>query len=118
MTTATVNAPETATVEVSALADGVVVRLAGAFGTGDADLLRGALLRPRPAACRDILVDAGAVTEVDDASLAVLVAAPEWAEQTGGTLSFTRLSAPLCAAASELGIMRMMPLLPPPGTRA
>jgi anti-anti-sigma regulatory factor len=118
MTTATVNAAETAVVEVSALADGVVVRLAGAFGTGEANLLRGALLRPRPAACRDILIDAGAVTDVDDAALAVLIAAPVWAEATGGTLNYTRMSEPLRATAGELGILRMMPMLPAPGERA
>jgi anti-anti-sigma regulatory factor len=106
-----------ATIEVSALADGVVVRLAGAFGSDDADRLRGALLRPRPAACRDVLVDAGAVTQLDDTALAVLVAAPDWADQTGGQLSFTRLSEPIRTAAAELGIMRLMPLLPPPGAR-
>ena len=118
MTTTTMTRTSgTAVIEVSALADGVVVRLAGAFGTEDAELLRGALLRPRPAACRDILVDAGAVTELDDSALAVLVAAPDWADQTGGHLFFTRLSEPIRSAAAELGIMRLMPLLAPPGQR-
>src|SRR4051794_10971726 len=46
-------------VEVSTLADGVVIRLAGAFRKAEADLLRGAFLRPRPAACREVIVDAG-----------------------------------------------------------
>jgi anti-anti-sigma regulatory factor len=95
------------------LADGVVIRLAGAFRKADADLLRGALLRPRPAACQAVMVDAGGVTDVDEAALAVLVAALEWADETGGLLSFTRVSPTLEAAAGQLGFMRMMPLLPP-----
>jgi anti-anti-sigma regulatory factor len=105
-------------VEVSTLADGVVIRLAGAFRKADAELLRGALLRPRPAACRDVIVDAGGVTEVDEHALAVLVAALEWADETGGQLSFSRVSPSLQSLAAQLGFMRMMPLLPPPSGRA
>jgi anti-anti-sigma regulatory factor len=104
-------------VDVMTLADGLVVRLAGAFGTSEASLLREALLRPRPAACNDILVDAGGVQSIDDEALAVLVAAPAWAASTGGQLSFTRLSGALVAAADGLGVLTRMPVLAPPGAR-
>jgi anti-anti-sigma regulatory factor len=103
-------------VDVMTLADGVVVRLAGTLGTDEAVLLREALLRPRPAACRDILVDAADVDGINDAALAVLVAAPAWATRTGGQLSFTRMSEPLVCAADGLGVQ--MPRLAPPGCRA
>ncbi|MDX6286566.1 MAG: anti-sigma factor antagonist [Frankiales bacterium] len=105
-------------VDVMTLADGLVVRLAGAFGTGDAGLLREALLRPRPAACNDILVDAGAVQSINDDALAVLVAAPAWAAATGGQLSFTRMSDELMTAAISLGVLARMPVLAAPGVRA
>jgi anti-anti-sigma regulatory factor len=107
----------TGVVDVMTLADGIVVRLAGAFGTGEAGLLREALLRPRPAACNDILVDAGGIQSIDDDALAVLVAASAWASTTGGQLSFTRMSDELVAAANGLGVLRRMPVLAPPGAR-
>jgi anti-anti-sigma regulatory factor len=97
-------------VEVSTLADGVVIRLAGAFRKAEADLLRGAFLRPRPAACREVIVDASGVTAVDESAVAVLLAAMEWTDETGGHLSFTRLSSCLEAMASDLGLTRMVPL--------
>jgi anti-anti-sigma regulatory factor len=114
MTTATVCQTETPVVAVTTLADGLVVRLAGALGRGAESLLREALLRPRPAACRDILVDAGDVEAIDDDALAVLLAAPSWADETGGQLSFTRISVPLQRAADGIGLF---PMLPPAGTR-
>ena len=89
-TTATDNRADTPVVEVMTLVDGLVVRLAGVFRTVEAGLLKDALLRPRPAACRDVLVDAGGVAGIDDESLSVLAAASHWASDTGGRLSFTR----------------------------
>jgi len=117
MTSPTADHIDVPLVEVSALSDGLVVRLAGSFGPRDTDMLRSALLRPRPSECRDVLIDAGGVTSIDDGPLAVLIAAPVWADETGAQLSYTRLSEPLRAAAAELGMMRSMPMLPSPGTR-
>ena len=117
MTTATAGTTEAPVVSVTTLADGLVVRLAGAIGTGEAGLLREALLRPRPAACKDILVDAGAVDAIDDEALAVLVAASVWADENGGHLSYTRLSRSITSTATGLGVMARLPMLPPPGTR-
>src|SRR3954452_21184471 len=114
MTTATVRQTETPVVAVTTLADGLVVRLAGALGRGAEDLLREALLRPRPAACKDVLVDAGDVASVDDAALAVLIAAPVWARRTGGNLSFSRISIPLQRATEGI---YALPELPAPGDR-
>jgi anti-anti-sigma regulatory factor len=107
----------TGTVDVLTLADGLVVRLAGAFGTGEAALLREALLRPRPAACNDILVDAGDVRSIDDDALAVLVAAPVWAATTGGQFAYTRMSGELLDAATGLGVLNTMHVLTAPGAR-
>ena len=104
-------------VDVMTLADGLVIRLAGAFGSSEAGLLREALLRPRPAACNDILVDAGGVRSIGDDALAVLVAAPVWAAATGGQLSFTRMSDELVTAADGLGALMRMPVLASPGAR-
>src|SRR6266576_914751 len=62
-------------VEVTTLADGLVVRLAGVLGAAEVPALRQALLRPRPAACRDLLVDAGGVDAIDRESLNVIAVA-------------------------------------------
>jgi anti-anti-sigma regulatory factor len=105
------------TVEVTTLADGLVVRLAGALGAAEAHMLREALLRPRPAACRDVLVDAGDVDDIAAESLAVLMTASRLASDSGRRLSFTRLSDALAGAADSMGVLPRLPLLGPPGTR-
>jgi hypothetical protein len=118
MTTATANRAEAPVVEVMTLADGLVVRLAGVFSSEAAGLLRTALLRPRPAACRDVLVDAGAISGIADEPLRVLAAAPRWTDEAGGRLSFTRVSDAVAHAADGLGVRDGLPLLAPPGRRA
>jgi anti-anti-sigma regulatory factor len=110
--------PATPVVEVLTLADGLVVRLAGVFRTEQAGLLRDALLRPRPAACRDVIVDAGAVSGIDGESLSVLTAASRWTTRTGGQLSFSRLSPAVTTVADDLGVLDGLQLLGAPGCRA
>ena len=118
MTTALASRVDAPVVEVTTLADGLVVRLAGALGAAEANLLRETLLRPRPAACRDVLVDAGRVDAIDDEPLAVLATASRWADDSGCRLSFTRLSDAVIVAADAIGVLPRLPLLGPPGTRA
>ena len=108
---------DVATVEVSALADGMLVRLRGRLDAGTAPALRDVLLRFRPDGCDDVLVDAGGVESVDDAALAVLMAAPLWAEATGGRLAYTRVARPLAEAALAAGVMELLPPIAPPGQR-
>jgi anti-anti-sigma regulatory factor len=117
MTTALAIRVEAPVVEVTTLADGLVVRLAGALGAAEAHLLREALLRPRPAACRDVLVDAGRVNAIDDEPLTVLATASRWADDSGCRLSFTRLSDAVTVAADAIGVLPRLPLLGPPGSR-
>lgn len=105
------------TVEVTTLADGLVVRLAGVLGTAVAPALRRALLSPRPAACRDVLVDAGAVDSIDREPLSVLTTASRHAGDSGGRFAFTRLSTELALAASAVGVLDQLTLLGPPGAR-
>ncbi|HVB26950.1 MAG TPA: STAS domain-containing protein [Mycobacteriales bacterium] len=104
-------------VEVSALADGLVIRLSGHLGHGDTDALRAALLTPRPRGCDDVLVDAGDVAAVDDDALAVLLAAPAFAAQTGGRLTLTRSSAALSGTLDAIGLADALPVLGPVGLR-
>ncbi|MDQ1689788.1 MAG: anti-sigma factor antagonist [Frankiaceae bacterium] len=108
---------ELSTVEVSTLDDGMLVRLRGRLDAGTAPALRDVLLRVRPAGCEDILVDAGGVVSIDDAALAVLIAAPLWAEATNARLAYTRVARPLAKAARDAGVIDLLPRMPPPGQR-
>ena len=108
---------DVATVDVCTMADGVLVRLRGRLDAGTVPALRDALLRVRPSGCDDVLVDAGAVEQVDDAALAVLVAAPLWAEATGGRMAYTSLSRQLAELAGDSGVEDLMPRLVAPGQR-
>jgi anti-anti-sigma regulatory factor len=117
MTTAVANRAGTPVVEVTTLADGLVVRLAGALGAAEARALREVLLRPRPAACRDVLVDAGDVDAIEREPLTVIAAASRLATATGRRLSFTRLSDAVSCAAESFGVRAGLTLLGPPGSR-
>jgi anti-anti-sigma regulatory factor len=114
MTTALASRADAAVVEVTTLADGLVVRLAGVLEAADAQLLRDALLRPRPAACKDVLVDAGGVDGIALESLGVLAMAAELAGASGRRMAFTRMSEQLTAAAGKLGVLPRLQLLGPP----
>ena len=58
--------------------------MAGAIDADCVDALRAALFAALRPGCRDVLVDAGGVTEITEPALAVLLAAPEWIDYQGG----------------------------------
>ncbi|MDQ1701521.1 MAG: anti-sigma factor antagonist [Frankiaceae bacterium] len=98
-------------------ADGMFVRIAGELDSQSLSQLRSSLLRTRPSVCRDVIVDAGAVTFVDDSALAVLVAASAWAADSGATISYSRMSDALRAEVETLGLQAALPMLAPIGAR-
>jgi anti-anti-sigma regulatory factor len=102
-------------IEVTMLCDGLVVRLAGNLVAADACVLREALLRPRPATCRDFIVDAGDVSAIDQEPLRVLAAA---SGVTGRRMTFSRLSTAMHGAAERFGVGARLSMLGPPGSRA
>lgn len=108
---------DVATVETSALADGILVRLRGHLGADAVGPLRAVLLRTRPAGCDDVVVDASGVESADDAALAVLLAAPLWAELTGGRFAYTRVSDSLAELAATTGLAELLPRIAAPGQR-
>jgi anti-anti-sigma regulatory factor len=95
------------------LADGRLVRLAGALTGEVLPQLRLALLAPLPADCRDVVVDAGEVTELDDEAIAVLLAALPWTEAAGARLLVSRSSAEFDATLVALGLFGEFPRLTP-----
>ena len=104
-------------VSCSHLADGKLVRLSGAMSADHVSQLRLALLMPLPQGCRDVVVDAGDVTHVDDDVLGVLLAAPAWAGDHGGRMLLSRSSAALDEVLTELDLMDDLPRLRPLGRR-
>lgn len=111
----------TATVDVSGyvgcthLADGMVVALSGVLTDDLLPDLRQALLRPYAEGCRDVVVDAGEVSDLTDAALAVLVAARAWAGANGRRFLLSRsnpvLDAILLTVGLESAFARLQPLL-------
>ncbi|MCU1675324.1 MAG: anti-sigma-factor antagonist [Frankiales bacterium] len=99
-------------------ADGMFVRIAGELDGQSLSQLRSSLLRTRPAASSDVIVDAGAVTYVNDSALAVLVAASAWAANSGAAISYSRMSDALRTEVEALGLETAMPMLAPIGARA
>lgn len=114
----TMTAESTGTVHTTVLTDGIVVRLDGSLDVASLPELRAALLSERPAGRDDIVVDAGRVTEVHERALAILVAAADWAEHTGGRLRFAAMSPALRETARYFAVQDLLPLLPGLGGRA
>jgi anti-anti-sigma regulatory factor len=114
----TMTADTLGAVNASVLADGIVVRLSGSLDVASLPELRATLLRTRPDGCDDVLVDAGRVTEVHERALAVLVAAADWATDTGGRLRFAAMSQALVNTAEYFDVTDLLPRLPGPGGRA
>ena len=100
-------------VAVTELADGVIVRLSGPIDVSSTAALRRALLSPRPARCRDVLVDAGNVETLDDDALAVLLAGAGWARDSGRRFAFTRVSPVVQQLVETLRLGDLLPGLPP-----
>lgn len=97
--------------------DGILVRLGGVLDLDAAPALRSALLTTRPAGCDDVVIDAGAVTAVEDDALAILLAAGAWAVDTGARLSFSRMSECLREEIAALDVSMLLPMLAPAGER-
>lgn len=116
MTTATTEA--TGEVDRVHLADGVLVRLAGALGEAQLPRLRHALLTPLAHDCRDVVVDAADLTAIDDCALAVLLAGRVWAEDNGTRFLLSRSGAPLEDCLAELDLADALPRLTPLGAPA
>ena len=110
----------TATVDVSGyvgcthLADGMVVVLSGVLTDDLLPDLRQALLRPYAESCRDVVVDAGEVSDLTDPALAVLVAARAWAGANNRRFMLSRsnpvLDAILLTVGLESAFERLQPL--------
>jgi anti-anti-sigma regulatory factor len=109
MTTATLEA--TGNVESMHLADGMLVRLTGAVATDQVAGMRLALLMPLPDSCRDVVVDAGDVTDLCDEALAVLLAARTWAEDHGARFLVSRSAPAVDDALEALDLADALPRL-------
>lgn len=93
------------------LADGKLVQLSGRIGQQELASMRLALLMPLPDDCRDVVVDAGEVEDVDDAAVAVLVAARDWAVTAGARLLLSRSAPALDRVLDELDMTDEIPRL-------
>ena len=109
MTTATLEA--TGHVDCVHLADGLLVRLGGTLTVSELPELRHALLTPLDDGCRDVVVDAGDVTGINDEALAVLLAARVWAEDHGARMLLSRTAPALQSTLEELAITGALPRL-------
>jgi anti-anti-sigma regulatory factor len=109
MTTAMLEA--TGHVDCVHLADGMLVRLGGTLSGRQLPELRDALLAPLEEGCRDVVVDAGEVTAINDEAIAVLLAARVWAEDHGARMMLSRSAPALESTLEELEITGALPRL-------
>jgi anti-anti-sigma regulatory factor len=109
MTTAMLEA--TGHVDCVHLADGMLVRLGGTLTGPQLPELRDALLTPLAEGCRDVVVDAGDVTAINDDAIAVLLAARVWAEDHGARMMLSRTAPALELSLEELEITGALPRL-------
>ncbi|MDQ1705079.1 MAG: anti-sigma factor antagonist [Frankiaceae bacterium] len=100
-------------VECTHLADGKLVRLLGCLGDMQLVGLRLALLTPLAEDCRDVVVDAGEVTDITDEAVAILIAARDWTEFSGARLLMSRCAPALERALAELAFSEALPRLSP-----
>src|SRR6478672_5639039 len=107
----TAMAIETGAVTSTRMADGLLVRLAGELGTETLKDLRTTLLSPLPADCRDVVLDAGDVTDLEVEALAVVFAAWAWAEEHGARFLLSRTSAAFDAFLADNGVSDDLPRL-------
>jgi len=102
---------ETTAVTSTRMADGLLVRLSGDLGFDQLAGMRATLLSPLPAECRDVVVDAGDVTDVDFDALAVVFAAWAWAEEHGARFLLSRTSPEFDAVLTDNGVAEDLPRL-------
>ena len=107
----TAMAIETKAVTSSRLADGLLVQLSGDLGSEQLTELRSTLLAPLPDECRDVVVDAGQVTDVDIEALAVVFAAWAWVEEQGARFLLSRTSDEFEAILADNGVADDLPRL-------
>jgi anti-anti-sigma regulatory factor len=107
MSTATLEA--TGHVDCVHLADGLLVRLGGTLTSSELPQMRSALLAPLEDGCRDVVVDAGEVTSINDEALAILLAARIWAEDHGARMLLSRTAPALESTLEELAITGALP---------
>jgi len=107
----TATTTETTAVTSTRMADGLLVRLSGELGLEQLTEMRSTLLSPLPAECRDVVVDAGDVTDVDFDALAVVFAAWAWAEEQGARFLLSRTSAEFDAVLVDNGVAEDLPRL-------
>jgi anti-anti-sigma regulatory factor len=91
----------------------MVVRMAGALLGEQLPALGRALLSPLTPGCRDVVVDAGAVTEVDHEVAGLLVEARDHALRAGARLRLSRSSWALDHALLGSGLLDAVPRLLP-----
>lgn len=104
--------PAPGAVAVYRLGDGLVVRLSGVLDGQAVPDLRRELLGPLDGDCRDVLVDAGAVEEVGDDALAVLLAGSSWATGAGCRFALSAASPAVRAEIDALDLGAALPMLP------
>ena len=85
-------AAETGLVNRSLLADGMLVQLSGELSHEHVTELREVLLAPLAEGCRDVIIDAGDVSDIDFDALAVVFAAWAWVEEQGARFLLSRTS--------------------------
>jgi anti-anti-sigma regulatory factor len=107
----TAMAIETAAVTSTRMADGLLVQLAGELGPEALTTMRSTLLAPLPADCRDVVVDAGGVTDLDFDALAIVFAAWAWVEEHGGRFLLSRTSQAFDAILADNGVADDLPRL-------
>src|SRR3954452_903167 len=107
----TAMAIETGAVISTHLADGLLVQLCGELGPEQLIEMRGSLLSPLAADCRDVIVDAGDVTDVDFEAMAIVFAAWAWAEEQGARFLLSRTSEAFDAVLADNGVAEDLPRL-------
>jgi len=107
----TATAIDTGAVTSSHLADGLLVQLSGELGSEQLGHLRSTLLSPLPPECRDIVIDAGEVTDVEFEALAIVFAAWAWAEEHGARFLLSRTSEEFDAILADNGVSDDLPRL-------
>ena len=102
---------ETGLVTSTRLADGLLVQLTGELGQKHVTELRHTLLAPLPDDCRDVVIDAGEVRDVDFDALAVVFAAWAWTEEQGARFLLSRTSHEFDAVLAHNGVADDLPRL-------
>jgi anti-anti-sigma regulatory factor len=102
---------ETGLVTSTRLADGLLVQLTGDLGREHLTELRSTLLSPLPDECRDVVIDAGDVTDVDFDALAIVFAAWAWTEEQGARFLLSRTSEEFDAVLADNGVADDLPRL-------